>query len=161
MMRKSTRRSFETTPASAFTLMEVLVALVIFLGMAVVFASSYLGVLNNYEIIGRANLSTEDLSFARSQLLAEPDRKLVEEGAEFESVNGRRVRWSATIASTSLNDLFTVTFVCEISDPAKPEPEKVTQTFTLLRPTWSDPAERGELFENAKVRILELQGKNP
>ena len=53
-----------------------------------------------------------------------------------------------------------VAFTCEISDPARPEPDRVSQGFLLLRPTWVvDAAERGKLKEDAKTRILELQGK--
>ncbi|HEX2854211.1 MAG TPA: prepilin-type N-terminal cleavage/methylation domain-containing protein [Opitutaceae bacterium] len=144
----------------AFTLMEVLVALAIFALAAIVLGASYVNVLNGYAIVGKANQTNEDLAFARAQMIAEPDRKLVEEGGEFESTGGRRVKWTATIVSTTINDLFTVTFVCEISaDPGKSESDRITETFTLLRPTWSEPAERGQLLENVKARIQELQGK--
>lgn len=145
----------------AFTLMEILVALAIFALGAIVLGAAYVNVLNGYAIVARANQSNEDLAFARAQLLAEPDRKLVEEGGDFESTGGRRVKWSATIASTTINDLFTVTFVCEVSDPANSDPETITQTFTLLRPTWSEPAERSQLLENVRSRIAEIQGKKP
>jgi general secretion pathway protein I len=144
---------------SAFTLLEVLVALMIFALTAVVLGSAYVNVLYSYQVAARANQTHEDVAFARSQLLAEPDRKVVEEGGDFESTNNRRVKWTATIASTSINDLFTVTFVCEIADPAKAEPDKITETFTVLRPTWSDPAERGQLLIDIKARIAEIQGK--
>ena len=51
-------------------------------------------------------------------------------------------------------------FTCEISDPARQEPDRVTQSFLVMRPTWViDAAERGKLKEDAKTRILELQGK--
>jgi hypothetical protein len=64
------------------------------------------------------------------------------------------------IESTTVADLFNVTFTCEITDPTRPEPERVVQNFRLLRPTWSiDPAERSQLKEDAKTRIYELQGK--
>ena len=40
------------------------------------------------------------------------------------------------------------------------KPEKLVQSFTLLRPTWViDVAERGKLKEDAKKRILEFQTK--
>jgi general secretion pathway protein I len=146
---------------AAFTLMEVLVALLIFALTAVVLGSAYVNVLHSYQVVARANQANEDLAFARAQLLAEPDRKAVELGDEFESTNNRRVKWTGTVATTSINDLFTVTFVCEITDPARIEPEITTQTFTVLRPTWSDPAERGQLLIDIKARIAELQGKKP
>lgn len=143
----------------AFTLLEVLVALVIFALTAIVLGSAYVNVLNSYAAAARGNQTNEEVAFARAQMLAEPDRKIIEQGGDYESTGNRRVRWTATIASTTINDLFTVTFVCEITDPAKSEPEKVTQTFTVLRPTWSDPAERSQLLQDVTTRIAELQGK--
>jgi general secretion pathway protein I len=146
-------------PRGAFTLLEVLVALTIFALMAIVLGAAYLNVLTSYAIAAKSNQVNVDVAFARAQMLAEPDRTLIEQGGDFDSADSRHVKWSATIASTSINDLFTVTFVCEIADPAKSDPDRVTQTFTVLRPTWSDPAERGKLLEDAKARIAELQGK--
>jgi general secretion pathway protein I len=145
----------------AFTLLEVLVALVIFALMAIVLGSAYINVLNSYAVAARGNQANEEVAFARAQMLAEPDRKIIEQGGDYESTGNRRVRWTATIASATINDLFTVTFVCEMSEPGKSEPEKVTQTFTVLRPTWSDPAERSQLLQDVTTRIAELQGKKP
>lgn len=142
-----------------FSLLEVLVALMIFALSAVVLGSTYVNVLNSYEAVSRGNTRDEDVAFARAQLLAEPDRAKVEAGAEFDAVENRRVRWSATIASTTLPDLFTVTFVCEVTDTNKGgEPEKTTQTFTVLRPTWSDATEKTQLRQAVRDRIAEIQG---
>ena len=143
---------------AGFTLLEVLVALMIFALMAIVLGSAYVNVLNTYAIAARGNLATEEVAFARAQMLAEPDRKIIEQGGDYEGTGNRHVRWTATIESTTINDLFTVTFVCEISESGK-EAEKITQTFTVLRPTWSDVAERGKLLQDVTTRIAELQGK--
>lgn len=143
-----------------FTLIEVLAALTIFALCAIVLASAYLNILLSYDIVSRNAVVGEDVAFARQLVLREPDRKKLEEGGEFETAGGRRVRWGVEIASTTTADLFTVIFNCEISDPARAEPEKTIQTFTLLRPTWSiDVAERDKLRQEARTRILELQGK--
>jgi general secretion pathway protein I len=144
----------------AFTLVEVLMALVIFALAAVVLGSAYLNVLNSYEAVSRSMQAGEDVAYARQLVLTEPDREKLELGGEFEAAGGRQARWSAAIEPTTMADLFTVTFACEVSDPARPEPEKVVQTFTLFRPTWSiDPAERSRLKEETRTRILELQGR--
>jgi general secretion pathway protein I len=145
---------------SGFSLLEVLVALMIFGLAAVVLGSTYVNVLNSYEAVSRGNTRDEDVAFARAQLLAEPDRAKVEAGAEFEATEGRRVRWTATLASTTLPDLFTVTFVCEISDNSKGgDSQKTTQVFTVLRPTWSDAVEKSQLRQAVQDRIAEIQGK--
>ena len=151
---------FRRSVASGFTLIEVLIAITIFALTAIVLGSAYVNVLTSYNVASRSHQTNEDIAFARSLITAEPDRKVIEEGGDFDSVNGRRVKWSATIESTNINDLFNVTYVCEITDPGMPEPEKTTQTFTILRPTWSDPAERTKLLEDAKNRIAEIQQKN-
>lgn len=140
--------------------MEVLVALCIFAMAVVVLGASYLNVLTSYEVLSRGMRINEDFAFARQQVLREADRKKLEQGGEFDTTAGHRARWSVEIASTAIPDVFTVAFTCEIADPARLEPEKSVQTFTLLRPTWSvDAAERDKLKENVKTRIYELQGK--
>jgi general secretion pathway protein I len=153
-------RGRSSKASAAFTLMEVLVALCIFAMAAVVLGSSYLNVLNSYEAVGRSLVVNEDFAFARQLVLNEPDRKKLEEGGEFETVGNRRARWSVEIESTGVADVFRVAFTCEIADPTGTTPDKTTQTFTLLRPTWViDAAERSKLKEEAKTRILEIQGK--
>lgn len=138
-------------------------ALAIFAMAAIVLASAYLNILNGYEVASRAIVSDADVAFARTFVLNEPDRTKVEQGGEFEGVEGKRVKWAAEIVSTNEADLFTVTFTCEVSDigQQRGEPQKTVETFTLLRPTWSiDAAERSKLREDAKSRILQLQGKD-
>jgi len=145
-----------------FTLVEVLVALCVFAMVVVVLGSSYLNVLNSYEVVSRGVIVNEDFAFARQQVLREPDRKKLEQGGEFETAGGRRTRWSVEIVSTTMPNVFNVAFTCEIADPARAEPEKLVQTFTLLRPTWViDVAEQDKLKADVKARIYELQGKKP
>ncbi len=145
---------------SAFTLIEVLVALSIFALAVVALGSAYLNVLTSYEVLSRGMQINEDIAFARQQVLRESDRKKLEQGGDFETTGGRRAKWGVEIAATLMPDVFTVLFTCEITEPSRPEAEKTVQTFTLLRPTWSiDAVERGKLKEDVKTRIAEVQGK--
>jgi prepilin-type N-terminal cleavage/methylation domain-containing protein len=147
-------------PRAGFSLLEVLVALTIFALSAIILGSAYVNVLNSYAVAGRVAQTHEDLEFARSLVITQPDLTKLEDGGEFDGANGRRVKWSAEITPTTTTDVFTVVFTCEIADPAQPQPEKTVQTFSLLRPTWSiDPAARSLLRQDAKNRIYELQGK--
>jgi general secretion pathway protein I len=140
-----------------FTLVEVLVALAVFMMMAIVLGASYINILHAYDLAGRAVVKDEDVRFARASLLAEADRDAAERGARFDGVNGRQVNWNATIEPTTTADLFLVTFSCEVSGPEQPKPETVTEVFRVLRPTWSEAADRDKLRADAKKRITEIQ----
>ena len=153
------RRRFSEIRRRAFTLLEVLVGLSILALVVVVLGASYLNVLIGYEVVSRGMAINEDVAFARQQVLREPDRKKLEQGGEFETTGGRRAKWSVEIAASTMPDVYEVAFTCEITEALRPEPERVTQRFLVLRPTWSiDPAEQGKLKEDVKRRILELQG---
>jgi hypothetical protein len=92
--------------------------------------------------------------------MTEPDRTKLENGGDFDTTGGRRAHWEVTIDSTNLADVFKVTLAAEITDPSRPEPDKLSQVFTLLRPTWSiDATERSKLKEDTKTRIFQIQGK--
>ena len=160
----ATRRHATARPhanaSHAFTLVEVLVALCIFAMAAVVLGSSYVNVLNSYEVVARGTKVNEDFGFAREQVLREPDRAKLEQGGEFETAGGGRVKWSVELTSTNVPEVFLVDFTCEISGASLSDTTKRTQQFTVLRPTWvKDVPERDKLKEDMKARIYELQGK--
>ena len=126
---------------------------------AVVLGAAYVNVLNAYAVVARGNQADEDVRFARSLLLAEPDRDKAEQGGDFASAGGRQVKWHATIENTATADLFTVTYICELSAAAGEDSRTVKETFSLLRPTWADPAENTKLKQDMQDRIAKLQGK--
>lgn len=146
--------------ARGFTLLEVLIALVIFALAAVVMGAAYVNVLFAYESVSRGNQAMEDVRFARAQLLAEPDREKALEGGDFEGSGGTRVRWTAAIEQTTTADLFRVEFTCEIAEAAnQPSRPPIKETFFLLRPTWSQGLDTGQMRQEAKERILEMRPK--
>lgn len=135
-------------------------ALAVFAVAAVMMASAYLNVLNAYEAVGRGTVRDENIRFARSLLLAEPDRLKAEEGDSFEGAEGVRVVWRATIEPTTTADLFQVTFICEVNEPNVREPRPpATENFMLLRPTWSEGIDTAQMRAEAKERIEELRPK--
>lgn len=140
------------------TLIEVMVALAIFALAAIVLGAAYVNVLVAYDAAQRSNQTDQDLRFARGQLLAEADRDKAEKGNDFDTAGGRRVKWHATIETTTIADLFQVTFVCEVAEASAASPATVTETFTLLRPTWADAVENAKLRQDASDRIKEMQG---
>ncbi len=149
------------TTLGGFTLIEVMVALAVFALSTVVIGAAYVNVLSGYNAASKGFQRDEDLRFARSLLMAQADIKKVEEGGEFDTADQRRVRWSGTVEPTNTADLFTVTFTCEISSLGTVgNDRKVTEVFRLLRPTWSEDADRTTLREEARKRIEEFnQGK--
>jgi general secretion pathway protein I len=142
-----------------FTMLEVMVALALFAMAAIALGAAYVNVLNSYAAIDRAAHRDEDLRFARTAIFLEADRTKAEEGGEFESADGRRVRWAALIEPTELPDLFTVNFTCETTEPHGGGTRVIEQSFRLLRPTWSEGLESGTLRKELSDRILEYQGK--
>jgi general secretion pathway protein I len=145
-----------------FTLLEVLIALMVFALAAVVLGAAYVNVLHAYDVVNRGNSHDEDLQFARSLLLGEPDRKKASDGGNFQSPTGAQVRWHATIEPSAEADLFQVTFVCEIAETGTaPQRPATTENFMLLRPTWSEGLDMTQLRQNAKDRIMKLHQKLP
>ena len=145
-----------------FTLLEVLIALAIFAVAAVVLGATYVNILNAYHVVNKDDTRGEEIRFARSLLLQEPDRTKAEEGGDFEAAAGGRVSWRAEIEPSSTADVFKVTFTCEVSEinATAPSPP-TTETFMLLRPTWSEGLDMTKLRQEAKDRIVELRRKQP
>jgi len=142
-----------------FTLIEVMVALMIVFVAGMALTAAYVNVLNAYAIVGKATEKAEDVRFARAQLLAEADRTKAEEGANFDLPDGGHATWKATIDPTDIADLFTVTFTCDITGTDKASTGTTTETFMLMRPTWSDGDEATKLRDQVKQRITDFNQK--
>lgn len=137
----------------AFTLIEVLVSLAIFALAAVVLGTTYVNVLTGYEAVAKRNEHEQDLRLVRAALLGEPDRKKAEAGGELALPDNRVARWEAKIEESEVADLFQIGFRCEIRDPVSSQPWVRTESFRLLRPTWSDPATRDKLRQASRERL--------
>jgi prepilin-type N-terminal cleavage/methylation domain-containing protein len=142
-----------------FTLLEVLIALVIFVLAAVVLGGAYLNVLISYQVAARGNGAAQDIAFVRQQLMTQTDLQTAENGGEITTADGRSIKWTATIEPTNTTDLFTVALTTVASTTALDQAQTATQTFMLLRPTWSQAADHTALRQAAAARILKMQGK--
>lgn len=140
---------------NGFTLLEVLLALVIFTVAVVVLGASYLNVIGSYEHVRQNQAEEEDLQFVRSLVLQEREREEVERGGEVESLYLGWVRWQGYIYPTHVADLFQV--VLDIEYESENAARTVTQEFHVLRPSWSDPNERQELREESRRRLEEAR----
>lgn len=142
---------------SAFTLVEVLVALVIFTISAVVLGASYLNVLNNYQLVRQNQAVEEDLRFIRSLVLQEPDPEELERGGDLDSLYLGRVQWRTYLHPTETPDLFFVQIEITYEGTEEVPGRVEVQEFYALRPSWSDPAEREQLRAASALRLKEEQ----
>jgi general secretion pathway protein I len=136
--------------AIAFTLIEVLVSIAIFALAAVILGTAYVNVLSGYQRMRGNALDESDVAFVRALVLAEPKREIVEKGGDVRRADQGTVHWSAEIEPTNRADLFRVTIACELPTTGPGAGRRVSDSFLLLRPTWSDAAEREKL--RAKFR---------
>jgi general secretion pathway protein I len=142
---------------AGFTLVEVLISLGIFAVAAVVLGSAYVNILVNYQAMRAWSSDRDELAFARASVLAEPDRTKAERGGEIALLAGGNLRWKATIAELPRADLFQVTLDLEVAPPAPAPTRHDHQVMVLLRPTWSDPAQR----EKLRAAFRETLAKRP
>lgn len=139
---------------AAFTLIEVLVSLAILAIATVALGSAYVNLLLTHDALRKADGAGDNVHWARVALLAEPDRATAERGGDVILPDGRTARWRATIAPTSVSDLFDVVLEVEMPPSAEGgELLRTTSNLRLLRPTWSTEAERNERTQAARKRL--------
>jgi general secretion pathway protein I len=141
-----------------FTLIEVLVSLAIFALAAVVLSVAYLNIIGSYRALGSHHQAEEDWKLLRSVVLTEPDLKKVEEGGRIGLPGGRQLTWTARIEPTQVADLFRLTLQADSPASGDAEAWQHRQVLHLLRPAWSDPAERDKLREKTRERIARERG---
>ncbi len=141
-----------------FTLIEVLISLAIFAAGAVVLSAAYLNIISSYRDIGGRQQQEEDWKWLRLTVLFEPDRKIVEDGGRLALPDGQQLVWTAKIEPTDVADLFRVNLTGEVAASGDVKGWQRSQSLQLLRPTWSDPAERDKLREVTRQRLLKQRG---
>lgn len=144
--------------ARAFTLIEVLVSLAIFALAAVVLSVAYLNVIGSYRTLGSRHEAEEDWKWVRSVVLVEPEREKIEQGGQLSLPDGRQVNWSAEIEQAGVADLFRLTLQVEAPGSGDQPAWEHKESLHLLRPAWSDPAERDRLRALTKQRVEREQG---
>jgi prepilin-type N-terminal cleavage/methylation domain-containing protein len=144
----------------AFTMLEVMIAMAIFAMGAIVLIASYLNVLNSYHAASQGLQGDQELAFCRSQLMTITDLATAETGGEYDTPDlpPQHIKWTADIQPTAMTDVFTVVLTVA-ENPAGQEAKTVVDTFTLLRPTWSQAADRSALRQTINAAILTLQGR--
>jgi general secretion pathway protein I len=146
-------------PRRAFTLIEVLVSLAIFALAAVVLSVAYLNVIGSYRALDAQQRSDEDWKDLRFAVLTESDLQKVEEGGRLVLPGGRELSWQAKVEPTETADLFRLTLEGNVPTSGDAEAWQRTQHLYVLRPAWSDPAEREKLRDVTRQRLFQERAK--
>jgi general secretion pathway protein I len=156
------RRSSRPTERG-FTLLEVLIAMAIFAMGSIVLIASYINVLNSYHAASQGLQGDQELAFCRNELMQITDLTLAETGDEYDApqldpnVPPTHVKWTATITPTTGVDVFAV--VLTVTESVGGDAKTINDTFTMLRPTWSDPTDKTALRQTNQAAILTMQGR--
>jgi general secretion pathway protein I len=139
----------------AFTFLEVLVALAIFGFTGMVLASAYVNVLSAQHASVQRDLTAGDRRLVRQALYAEPVLEKVQAWNELELPEDRTAKWRATITPTKIADLFDVVLEIELPPAKGGKNLTFTENCRLLRPTWSQPADRQALITEARSKLAQ------
>jgi general secretion pathway protein I len=138
-----------------FTFIEVMVALVIFAFSGLVLSSAYVNVLSAHQAALRRDDQAGDRRLVREAVRAEPAVDKVTAWNELTLPDDRSARWKATLTPTPVADLFDVSVAIEFTDSNGKKLPTVTDTCRLLRPTWSQPADRDTLRAAARSKLAQ------
>ena len=157
--RLSATRHRARRASAGLTLVEVIVALVVFGIGATVLAAAYVNVLNAIDNVKVDQQFEQEIALVRSHILLEPERDVVEEGGDLPTGTMGDAVWSATITpSESIADLFRVDIEIRLGGTVEHPEERVReQTLWVLRPEWSEPSERDELRSHTRKRLEEMR----
>lgn len=140
--------------ANGFSLVEVLVALLLFSIAVGVLVESVSNALRGLEAVSVQSNETQDLRFAMRQVVQVKDRDELESGGELKTVTEKTVSWKAEVEETNIVDLFKVDVTLTHSDNKEfglnAEEEGTQETVYLLRPDWSEEQDRNSLIEEKK-----------
>ena len=143
---------------TAFSLIEVVIAVALFASAAVVLSSAFVNALLAREHGVRDNIFANDVSAVRMQLLLESNLEDAEEGGTIKTLNSGEAEWQAVIEPMEVIDLFRVELQVEFPEAPEGIPSAYYETLYLLRPTWSLSDERSELLEDKRQALYDERG---
>ena len=139
-----------------FTILEVLVAVVIFSGAATVLVSSYINILSNFEDSRVKTNFEEELAYVREELQIISDIDDAMDGDEFDMGTGVTGTWYSEIVMTDIPHLFSVSMFVDMIDADGVRME-LNQLFYLLRPSWSELDEVDRARQDLQERMQDFR----
>jgi len=130
------------------------VALVIFAFSGLVLASSYVNVLSAHQAALHRDEDAADRRMISAAYRAEPSPDKIIVWNDLPLPDDRSARWKVTLTPTPVADLFDVSVDIELTDKAGKK-QTFTETCRLLRPTWSQPADRDTLRAAARSKLAQ------
>jgi len=138
-----------------FTLIEVVIAVALFAMATTILTSSFVNALLASERSQSNETRAADIRAVRLQLLLETNLEDATAGDLIETLGNGEAIWQAEIEPTEVVDLFRVQLSIEFQDPQEDQNETHQESLYLLRPTWSEQAERSALLEDKKNALLD------
>ena len=140
-----------------FSVIEVIVATGLFALFAVVIGQAVYNVLVATQPRERAEEALEqDIRFVMRQVLQTGSIDELEQGDYVETLTHGRVDWRAEAELMEVVDLHELRVTLEFSDPAV-EPRERELVRYVLRPGWTDPAERSDLLQRKEEALSSLR----
>ena len=140
-----------------FSLIEVTLATALFAMAATVLMGSFVNALLARERSLQRDVQAADIQMVRRQLLLEPNRDDAEDGGETDTLSSGTARWESEVKETNVVDLFRVDLTMEFPDVDTVSGQTPThrEVLYLLRPTWSETADRSDLLQDKKDDLLD------
>ena len=137
-----------------FSLIEVMVALVLFSLSIALLTNSYMNAVLAKENNKNSQNENAFIAWAKDFITTIEDKDKLLQGGELTLPSNEQIQWSAEINETENLDLFSLMIQIEKGEN---EPIKSALRFYLLRPEWSESEERKQLLEKKKTYIESLQ----
>lgn len=136
----------ERSASNGFTLIEVLISVALLAGALVVLAEGYANTLNALRAGEDKQNWHQDIAFVRERILRIETLELLESGGTLETLTSGPARWEAEIRPTPILDVHRLRFTIDFLDLD----ETVRQEVSVLRPQWSETAEREDLLQEKR-----------
>tara|TARA_B100000965_G_scaffold347668_1_gene319868 strand:- start:683 stop:1123 length:441 start_codon:yes stop_codon:yes gene_type:complete len=135
---------------TAFSLVEVLLALTLFAIAVTALSRSCFYALSSQEALKKNPSLDQDFRFVRQHMLGLEKQEDVEEGGTLETLNSGEATWSVSVETTDILDLFKAALTVEF--PSADDNKGITreETLYLLRPQWTSPVDRSNLLQEKK-----------